>query len=187
MSFAGNDILGRFPTELGRLTNLQEFSAGFTLLTGSLPSEVARLEKIKRFDLANAALSGTIPEELYAAHFPDVIALILSYNNFTGTISSSIGLMNPVGYLYFSGNLGLVGSIPTEIGLLTGLRKLHIHESGLSGTIPTELCELRRNSLLTVINADCFEASNTGNIPTPCPASCCTKCCDRDTGICEKL
>lgn len=187
LSFAGNDISGRFPTEVGRLTNLQEFSVGYTILTGSLPSEVAQLEKIKRFDLSNAALSGTIPEELYLARFPDVIALILSYNNFTGTVSSNVGLMNPVGYLYFSGNPGLVGSIPTEIGLLTGLRKIHVHESGFSGVIPMELCELRRSNLLTVLNADCFESSSTGGIPTPCPTDCCTKCCDRDTGICKKL
>lgn len=187
MSFAGNDISGTFPTEIGKLTNIREFSVGFTLVTGSLPSEVAQLGKIRRFDLNNAALSGTIPEELYLGPYPDGLALIMGYNNFTGTISTNIGRLEPFGFLHFSGNPNLGGTIPTELGLLKGLQKIHLHGSGFSGDIPDELCELRRNNILTVINADCFPSSNTGEIPTPCAMGCCTKCCERDTAVCEKL
>ena len=140
------------------------------MISGTIPTEITQWEKLRTFDLANAALTGTIPEELYFAPFPDLEALIFSQNFFTGTISTLVGQLDSIDYLYYSLNPFLEGTVPTELGKLTGLSKIHFQGSGFTGSIPAELCNLRQNSNLTVVKADCSADTTTGIIPTPCAA-----------------
>jgi len=187
LSIAGNyELTGTIPTELFLLTNMTELFLSFTLLTGTLPKKISQLSKLEVLDLNQAAISGTIPEELYAAGMDHLWFLDLAGNQFSGTISTNVGRLRSMTYLYFRENPNLVGTIPSEIGLLTALQRIHVHRSNFTGSIPDELCELKYK-YLDVLNADCLVDSATGEIPTVCAESCCTKCCDRETGICEKL
>ena len=187
LSLAGNnEITGPIPSELWTLTNLKELFLGMTQVSGVIPAEIAQLSRLEFVDLYNTLLTGTIPEELYLGDFNDLLMLDLGYNDLTGTLSTNIGQLWFMGFLYLSGNPNLVGTIPTEIGLLEGLQKLHIQGSGFTGTMPTELCDLTKKYFYT-FNADCLEDPVTGEATMPCPDGCCTKCCDRATGYCEKL
>jgi len=163
---------------------MTDFSIGYTMISGTIPTEITQWENLRTLDLANAALTGTIPEELYLAQFRDLEALVFSQNFFTGTISTLVGQLDSIDSLYYSLNPFLEGTVPTELGNLTGLSKIHLHGSGFTGSIPAELCSLRQNSNLTVLKADCSADTNTGVIPTPCAAGCCTKCCEPNTGYC---
>ena len=187
LSLAGNNkIKGPIPSELCTLTNLKELFLGMTLVSGVIPTEIAQLSRLEFVDLYNTALTGTIPEELFLGNFNDLLMLDLGDNDLTGTLSTNIGRLWFMGFLYLNGNPNLVGTIPTEIGLLEGLQKLHIQGSGFTGTIPTELCDLTE-SFFYKFNADCLEDPVTGEAAMPCPEGCCTKCCDRASGYCEKL
>jgi len=187
LSLAGNyDVIGTIPTELFLLTKLQGLFLSYTLLSGSIPTEIAQLSKLTHLDLFETVLSGTIPEQLYSGDFNDLFVLDLGANLFSGTISKNLSRLWFLGFLYFDTNPKMVGVIPTEIGLLEGLQKFHLHGSSFTGSIPAELCDLR-NKYLNVLKADCFIDSATGEIPLKCDQGCCTKCCDRETGYCENL
>ena len=57
----------------------------------------------------------------------------------TGSIPSEIGNLTNLKKLYLSYN-DLTGSIPPEIGNLTNLTSLHLESNQLTGIIPDEIC-----------------------------------------------
>ncbi|GJR26912.1 kinase-like domain-containing protein [Tanacetum coccineum] len=61
--------------------------------------------------------------------------LYLSYNNFSGTITSSLGECISLTKLYLSGNI-FQGIIPSSLSSLRGLEVLDISQNNLSGKIP---------------------------------------------------
>ena len=88
-------------------------------------------------------------------------------------------------YLLLSKNPLITGTVPTEVGLLTELRRFDIDGTGLTGSIPSEVCALHGFGIavLEKLKADCQPLAN-GEIPMFCPKDCCTKCCDKETGVC---
>jgi Leucine-rich repeat (LRR) protein len=79
-----------------------------------------------------------------------------------GTIPTEIGLLTSLTHLDLDGNIGITGTIPTQLGLLTQLTHLDLDQNTLTGTIPTELGLL--SSALQVL-----ELNNNqlwGTIPT---------------------
>jgi len=153
------------------------------LLTGTLPSELALLSQLWELTVWTNEIIGTIPEEIYLTNYTALQALIFGHNDLTGSISTNIGKLSTLSYLYFPG-LDLTGTIPTEIGLLSDLAKVHFDGTDLTGSVPSELCSLRGN-FLTVIKADC-QMISTGEIPMECALGCCTKCCNRESGTCNE-
>lgn len=67
--------------------------------------------------------------------------LDLSENDLFGPLSSDMGYLRSVKYLYLPYNY-LTGTLPTEIGGLSNLIDFDIHGSELIGTIPTEIGKL---------------------------------------------
>mgnify|MGYP003865239053 CR=1 FL=1 len=88
----------------------------------------------------------------------------LSKNNMVGHIPPEIGLLLPqLQYLDLSAQEQLAGSIPSELGLLTHLKRLSLHRNFHTGTIPFEL------TLLTDHIEEIFLGYNPnieGTIPT---------------------
>ena len=62
----------------------------------------------------------------------------------TGSIPPEIGNLTNLTYLYLHENQ-LTGSIPTEIGNLTNLSFLYLNDNQLSGLIPESICDLGIN------------------------------------------
>lgn len=56
-----------------------------------------------------------------------------------GTIPTEIGLLSTLRLFLANGNPGLRGTLPTELGLLSGMEKVQIKFNDMEGTIPTEL------------------------------------------------
>ncbi len=67
-----------------------------------------------------------------------VTALDLSGNNLSGTIPPELGQLTGLQELWLPEN-NLSGTIPPEIGLLTDLEQLNLSWNNLSGTIPSEI------------------------------------------------
>lgn len=87
----------------------------------------------------------------------------LSLNNaeLVGTLPTEIGLLVHLELLHLYDNKGIVGSLPTEVGQMTSLTSLRIQQTGILGTIPTELGKLRQ------LREGFFQnTSLTGTMPT---------------------
>ena len=89
-----------------------------------------------------------------------VTSIALPQNNLTGTIPSELGNLSNLKRLDFRAN-NLTGTIPSELGDLGSLQQLNLRANNLTGTIPSELGKL--DSLL-----DLFLSINelTGTIPS---------------------
>ena len=75
-----------------------------------------------------------------------VVALSLENTELSGEIPSELGGLTDLRRLHLHSNR-LSGEIPSELGGLTDLRQLHLHSNQLSGEIPSELgglTDLRR-------------------------------------------
>jgi len=73
----------------------------------------------------------------------------LAMNTFTGTLPTEIGSMTGLTEIMTDRNYNLTGSIPSEIGLLTSLELIWMHKSRMTGTIPSEIGSL--TNLISII------------------------------------
>jgi hypothetical protein len=116
LSLYQNDISGTIPSELGRLSLLEELSlAGNTDIVGSLPLELYNLRNLQW--------------------------LVASHTSLGGTLATNIGNLQELQVLNLV-HCPIAGTIPTEIGLLTRLQWLQLANTNVEGTIPNELSEL---------------------------------------------
>ncbi|CAB9497541.1 leucine Rich Repeat [Seminavis robusta] len=180
-----NALTGTLPTEVGLLhENLQFFGVGFNNeLVGMIPTEVALMTSLVELGMSKCSFSGTVPEELLFG-LTQLNGWFLDYNRLTGTISTNFAQLTSLSYLLLSHN-PITGTVPTELGLLSVLQRVDLDDTDLMGTMPDELCFLRAPHSLSKLKADCEPLSN-GFIPMECPAQCCTKCCNQESGTCTK-
>ncbi|CAB9506035.1 leucine Rich Repeat [Seminavis robusta] len=190
---------GPLPSELGRLSELKEFWGHKTKLSGPIPSEVARIGALRHLRLQHTNVNGTIPEEIY--ELPGLERLDLWQSKVGGTISTKIGqLANSLSVLRLQNNSLLSGELPTELGLLTNLKTLHLQHTRLEGSIPEGLCDrvldrgqqFNGSDAATVTNlhisADCLVSTHPGVWPfVSCESGCCSVCCDGKTGACADM
>jgi len=88
-----------------------------------------------------------------------VVRLEMIFNNLTGHLSSQLGRLTELEYLYLvSNNLG--GSIPASLGRLSRLQDLRLHRNDFTGSIPPELGSLAELEILVLQSNDL-----TGSIP----------------------
>ena len=163
---------------------MKEFHLSHTAISGTLPSELALLTNLSVLYLQNTNIGGTIPEEMYLG-LQELDYLIINDCNFTGTISPSVGRWSKLDIFRIHNN-GFTGTIPEELGTSSTLRNITLHGNNFSrGTIPEALCSLRAPQKPWELVADCSLDSETGIIPMECSQTCCTRCCERSTGICK--
>ncbi len=141
----GRGLNGVISAALGRLTGLSRLQLAWgNQLTGSIPPELGQLSRLTDLNLAANRLTGPIPPELGAIG-PQLTDLILSGPRplpegvgLSGSIPAQLGNLTGLEDLYLDGNR-LSGSIPTRLGRLTNLDWLHLARNQLSGSIPTQL------------------------------------------------
>lgn len=71
----------------------------------------------------------------------------LDSNVVTGTIPTEIGLLTGLASVSIT-NATLNGTIPTQMGNLSGLRRLWLYSNQLTGSIPTQLTQLTQLEVL---------------------------------------
>ena len=149
-----NQLSGPIPTELGRLSLLEQMYLMYNSLSGTVPSELAMLTALKLLTLYDNAMTGTLPAPLP----PNLERLELLRNQMTGSIPSEIGL-SKLTYLDVKEN-ALTGTLPSELGLLTGYLQLFLHKNLLTGSLPTEL------GLIGLYNLQLYGNSFVGTFPS---------------------
>ena len=90
--------------------------------------------------LAQNQLTSSIP----SFQLPELTALRLYENVFTGTLSPDIENLKKLTFLAIGDCPGLTGSIPEEISKLQELKHLRIYSTGIRGRIPEALSLLKR-------------------------------------------
>ena len=182
LSFVGNNLSGRIPSQLGNLSALEWLRLDYNQLTGSIPAKLGNLISLEGLILADNQLSDTIPVEL--GNLSALEWLILDYNQLTGEIPAELGNLADLERLLLEDNQ-LLGAIPPELGDLDNLSYLDLSNNQLTGNIPAELgnltsllsLDLNTNQLTGPIQSELARLSNlrrlslrnnqlTGQIPS---------------------
>lgn len=136
-----NSISGVIPNEVGSLEHLRLLLLTKNQLSGELPISFIGLRGLEVIWLEDNRLSGVLPSTL--GQFSLLLHLDLRNNKFQGTIPTEIGLLGPhLSFLHLGSNSDLTGTMPTQLGRLTEVRRLQLCFTSLHGPIPTELSQL---------------------------------------------
>lgn len=103
-------------------------------LTGSIPLEIFNMTQLLDLRLGQNSLTGPIPTLL--GRMTRLTLFEVSYNNLRGKLSCALTILFGL-MLHHT-----VGTLPTEIGMLTGLLQSRLRNNLFSGTIPSEIGEL---------------------------------------------
>ncbi|KAJ8451234.1 hypothetical protein Cgig2_014006 [Carnegiea gigantea] len=106
-----NNISGRIPAGMGRLSNLIQLALHSNQLSGTIPSNIGNLQNLERVYFSENMFTGTIPESL--GNLPRLTELYMFENNFQGTIPSSLRNCQNLNYMMVNRN-NLRGTIPTD-------------------------------------------------------------------------
>lgn len=90
-----------------------------------------------------------------------------------GSLPTELGDLTGLAQLWLYGN-ALTGQIPSQYARMTGLRILALEDTALTGVVPIDICLHRYNGALTTMSTDCL---NKVQCMTFFP-DCCT-CCGR--------
>ena len=160
-------LIGTLPTTLGKMKQMKYIMMEETGITGSIPSEIGEMSCMRVLSTSGTRFSKgtTIPTEI--ANMKELTALLIGFSGVEGTIPSEMGTM--------AGNLTIldlssrsydedtiVGTIPSEIGLLKDLHVFSCGSCNVEGMLPSELGALHELELLSVGPS----TNMTGSIPT---------------------
>ncbi|CAB9498168.1 receptor-like protein kinase precursor [Seminavis robusta] len=160
VSVIDNDLSGSLPPEFWALSHMKELKIDKNGLSGTFPSDIGfRMPHLLLFMVARNRFTGTLPTSIGQA--TDLFRLGIQYNEITGAVPSELGLLVNITTVHASGNL-FSGTLPSEIGLWTNLVDLRIDQNpGITGPVPPELWNL--NETLHILQL--HGTGVTGTIP----------------------
>uniref|UniRef100_A0A6N2KLT7 Uncharacterized protein n=1 Tax=Salix viminalis TaxID=40686 RepID=A0A6N2KLT7_SALVM len=147
LDLSNNRLIG-LPSQINRLSGLQELLLSDNHLIGPIPSQISRLLHLSQLDLSHNLLDGTIPSSLFS--MPSLQFLSLHNNHLSGRISPF--LSNSLQYIDFSHNK-LYGQIPPSVFKLQYLTALMLSSNDkLTGNISSVICKLKFLGILDLSN-----------------------------------
>jgi Leucine rich repeat len=118
------------------------------------PSEIGRLTELQILAVAGCEFNGTLPSGIWNS-LTNLKYLDMPLNYIEGTLPTELGKLTQLQHLNFRENL-LTGPIPIELGRLSSLRQLTLDSNQLTGRLPPsfgawgtslEYVDLSRNQL----------------------------------------
>ena len=133
-----NGLEGPIPDSLARTPTLQYLHVPKNSLVGTIPDFSKNERVLRGIDISGNELKGNIAKLFESLPSASLEKIIISDNEITGTLPSSIGDFKELTQLQIVRN-NILGPIPTEIGQLAKLSSLRLRLNKLTGTIPTEM------------------------------------------------
>jgi hypothetical protein len=144
-----SNITGTLPTELGRLSLLQQFICVNQRVTGTIPTEMAKWTRVRSLDITgNTGLTGAY-EHLFELSTLTSLGLGGQMFGGGGTLSSRVSALTEIRTLSLPG-MGLSGTMP-RLTALSKLTSLRISSNAFHGQFPElnsttiSTLEIRRN------------------------------------------
>ncbi|CAI8588364.1 unnamed protein product [Vicia faba] len=184
-----NNFTGSLPSNMFHtLLNLKYFGVGGNQISGLIPISISNASILTLFDISENHFVGQVPslgkiQSLWwlnlefnnigdnstsdleflksLTNSSNLETLSLSYNNFGGSLETSIGNLSTVLSLFYIGGNQIYGKIPIELGNLISLSLLSMEDNHLEGTIPTSFGKLQKIQRLNL-----GENRLSGDIPT---------------------
>uniref|UniRef100_A0A0E0CHJ8 Receptor kinase-like protein Xa21 n=1 Tax=Oryza meridionalis TaxID=40149 RepID=A0A0E0CHJ8_9ORYZ len=163
LSMANNSLIGQLPPDIGnRLPNLEALILSTTQLNGPIPASLRNMSKLEMVYLAAAGLTGIVPS---FGSLPNLHDLDLGYSQLEAgdwSFLSSLANCTQLKKLALDANLPsqlnwlwlrqnkLSGTIPSEIGNLKSLSVLYLDENMFSGSIPPTIGNLSNLLVLSL-------------------------------------
>ena len=119
------------------LDSLEYLSLGGNTYNSSVPLEIASLPNLKRLYMEESSLTGSLD---FVASMDSMLELWLDYNNFHGTIPTTIGTVSTLGSLSLSNNYFVSGTIPTEIASVKQMGEFRCIVFGCSARTGADFC-----------------------------------------------
>ncbi|XP_019423249.1 PREDICTED: probable leucine-rich repeat receptor-like protein kinase At5g49770 isoform X1 [Lupinus angustifolius] len=140
LALNSNNFTGKVPPSLGKLSKVYWLDLADNQLTGPIPVSTSTtpgldlLLKAKHFHFNKNKLSGPIPTELFSSDMV-LIHILFDGNSFTGSIPSTIGLVQTLEVLRLDRNF-LTGEVPSNLNNLTNINELNLAHNNLTGPLP---------------------------------------------------
>eukprot|EP00558_Chaetoceros_sp_UNC1202_P002718 CAMPEP_0197244656 /NCGR_PEP_ID=MMETSP1429-20130617/9711_1 /TAXON_ID=49237 /ORGANISM="Chaetoceros sp., Strain UNC1202" /LENGTH=488 /DNA_ID=CAMNT_0042705049 /DNA_START=44 /DNA_END=1510 /DNA_ORIENTATION=+ len=143
ISLDANAVGGTLPRELTELHAIRTISLYNNIIGGSIPSGVNKLRNLEVVDLEKNKLTGTVDfrDFISSSKSGSLKSLRLSFNQFYGTISRSVGSLESLEDLWIAGN-SFTGTVPKEMGALHDLETLFMYKNLLTGEFLDSLTSL---------------------------------------------
>ncbi|XP_062017717.1 probable LRR receptor-like serine/threonine-protein kinase At3g47570 [Rosa rugosa] len=146
-NIAKNEFIGAIPLSISNATSLVKFTVGNNYLTGQVPN-LRKLHNLQIFEVMfNHLGSGNQGDLSFVSELMNATQLrllILGFNNFGGTLPTSISnLSTSLEWLWVQGNQ-LHGSIPTGLVNLVNLQSLALSVNSFTGSIPADIGKLSK-------------------------------------------
>ncbi|KAL8517288.1 hypothetical protein ACS0TY_015500 [Phlomoides rotata] len=137
LNLRNNGFRGEIPQENGFLSRLKHLNLTYNMFTGLIPSNISNCTDLSVLAVESNQLSGKIPFQL--SSLSQLQYLGLGSNNLTGGFPFWIANFSSrfLGVSLALNNLQ--GSIPPEIGVLSGLRIFQVYGNQFSGELPSSV------------------------------------------------
>ena len=149
---------------MGKLSNLKILTVNDNYLVGSLPPNIGDLTKLEVLWTSINELTGVIPNQF--GNLVNLITLIMHHNFMTGTLPASFGRCSEMDEFKLSNmgsgsiGLGLSGTIPSELGNMTKVKRIILNGNILTGSIPSSI-----GLLPDLIELDLSKNMLSGSLP----------------------
>jgi len=132
------------PSWIGSVRALTSLDLSFNSFTGSLPDSLYELTNLVHLHLNDNFLSGTLSAKI--SHLTALKTLEIGYHSYQQYLYEEYGAVPES----IEGSNQLRGSLPSEICLLTSLRKLQLNSNTLTGSLPACIAQMSKLRLLDV-------------------------------------
>ncbi|TYI41983.1 hypothetical protein ES332_A01G065800v1 [Gossypium tomentosum] len=139
LNMRNNNFHGSLPIQLVNLNRLKYIRLSFNNFYGEIPSWFGSFPKLQYLSLSYNNLIGQIPSHMFEG-LPRLQVLYLAVNRFSGKIPLSLFQCKKLEDIDLAGN-SLEGILPKEIGNLTMLNTLQLHNNMIEG-VPEQIGDL---------------------------------------------
>ncbi|XP_052294410.1 probable LRR receptor-like serine/threonine-protein kinase At3g47570 isoform X3 [Citrus sinensis] len=149
-----NDFFGQIPSSLSECTHLQTLWLADNKFSGRLPENIGNLSQLTDLNLAQNNLQDQWSFLSSLTNCRSLTELALNVNPLRGILPPFIGNFSASLRKFEAIKCELKGSIPQEIGNLSGLMFLKLDDNELNGTIPTTVGRFQQLQGLSLYDND---------------------------------